>query len=66
MTRVRFLDRLHAGDLIIVRGGGDAPLRLQSLAILPGRSGTTERSDAGKARKLLDRVIAFHKAGKKK
>jgi hypothetical protein len=66
MMPVRFLDRLHGGDLIIVRAGGDTPLRIQALEILPGRRGTTERRDVNTARKLLRGLIAFRGSAKKK
>jgi hypothetical protein len=65
MTRVRFLDQLHAGDAIIVRGG-EAPLRLRSVAMLPGRSGVTMRDDVRKARELLRGLVAVRRTAKKK
>jgi hypothetical protein len=63
MTRVRFLDQLH-GDAIIVRGG--APLRMRSVAMLPGRSGVTMRDDVRKARELLRGLVAVRGTAKKK
>ena len=65
MTRVRFLDQLHAGDAIIVRGG-DSPLRMRVVAMLPGRSGVTMREDVRKARELLRGLIAVRGTAKKK
>jgi hypothetical protein len=65
MTRVRFLDQLHAGDVIIVRGG-EAPLRMRSVAMLPGRSGVTVRDDVRKARELLRGLVAFRRTAKRK
>jgi hypothetical protein len=65
MTRVRFLDQLHAGDAIIVRGE-DTPLRMRALAMLPGRSGVTMRDDVRKARELLRGLIAVRGTAKKK
>jgi hypothetical protein len=65
MTRVRFLDQLHAGDAIVVRGS-EAPLRMRAVAMLPGRSGVTMRDDVRKARELLRGLVAVRGAAKKK
>jgi hypothetical protein len=66
MTRVRFLDQLPAGDAIILRGGGDPPLRIRALAMLPGRSGVNRRSDLTNARALLRGLTAVYNKTKKK
>jgi hypothetical protein len=65
MTRVRFLDQLQAGDAIILRGG-DTPLRVRAVAMLPGRSGVTMRDDVRKARELLRGLVAVRRTAKKK
>jgi hypothetical protein len=65
MTRVRFLDQLHAGDAIVVRGS-EAPLRMRAVAMLPGRSGVTMPDDVRRARELLRGLVAVRGAAKKK
>jgi hypothetical protein len=68
MMPARFLERLNSGDVIVLRAGAEAPLRLAVQAILPGRSAAAAAgpSKETKSRKLLRQLIALRKMAKRK
>ena len=65
MMPAKFLQQLNSGDVIVLRAGGEAPLRLAVQAILPGRSapGPSKETTSGK---LLRELIAWRKTAKRK
>jgi hypothetical protein len=65
MMPARFLERLNSGDVIVLRAGGQAPLRLAVQTILPSRApaGPSKETRSGK---LLRQLIALRKAAKRK
>jgi hypothetical protein len=65
MMPARLLELLKSGDAIMLRAGGEAPLRLAVQAILPGRSlaGPSKKAKSGK---LLRELIALRKTAKRK
>jgi hypothetical protein len=65
MMPARFLERLNSGDVIVLRAGGQEPLRLAVQAILPGRAPAGESKET-RSGKLLRQLIALRKAAKRK
>jgi hypothetical protein len=62
MMAAKLFSHLKPGDLIIVRGGGDAPVRVSPHALSrAGESPRTRRSS-----RLLRALAALRKQGKKK
>jgi hypothetical protein len=65
MTFPRFIAALQAGDLIIVRGGGNAPLHVPAYLQRLGRP-DVRRGEPRMLRKRLGALIAFRKERRKK
>jgi hypothetical protein len=65
MMPARLLELLNSGDVIVLRAGGEAPLRLAVQAILPGRSLAGPAKETT-SRKLLRELIALRKTAKRK
>ena len=64
MTIAQFASRLHSEDVIIVRGGVNAALRVPALVRMGART-DAERIGSQKPRKLLREVVASRMAGKR-
>jgi hypothetical protein len=65
MSTEKLLGLPRSGELIILPDGGEAPLRLPMRA-LPGGTAGAEQKPRDKARRLLRRLIAVRKDGKKR
>ena len=65
MSPEKLLGLPRSGELIILPGGGEAPLRLSSRTLPAGPAEVKQRVQS-KAHRLLRNLIALRKDGKKK